>query len=351
MAWTRPTLPELVDQTQQDFVSRLGLSGSVLRRSMVYVLSRVFAGLAHMLYGYLAFLARQLFPDLSEDEYLLRQGRPYIGGLLEAEFSTGDVVITGVNGTVIPEDTVLLRSDGVRYLTDAEATIASGEAVVEVTAEIAAADGDCDAGTVLTFESPIDDVDAEATVDTGGLVDGSDEEDIENYRIRFMERLSRPPQGGSDADYKAWAKEVSGVTRVWVYRHELGVGSVTIRFMRDDDVDPIPSAGEVTSVQEYIDDETRKPVTATVYVVAPVAVPLDLEIELTPDTTATRAAVIAELEDMLTREAEPGGTVTLSSVRTAIGIAAGVTDYELDLAADVTHTTGQICTLGDITWL
>ena len=70
------------------------------------------------------------------------------------------------------------------------------------------------------------------------------------------------------------------------------------------------------------------------------------------DTVAQRAAVTAELEDLLSRTASPGGTVLLSSLLTAIGSTPGVTDYTVTVpSADVTHTANQLATLSTITWI
>ncbi|MGH9349377.1 MAG: baseplate J/gp47 family protein, partial [Vicinamibacterales bacterium] len=169
-------------------------------------------------------------------------------------------------------------------------------------------------------------------------------------RIRLLDRMRQPPHGGAAADYAMWAKDVAGVTRAWVYPLELGAGTVTVRFVRDDDAGGIiPDAGEVAAVQTYINE--RRPVTAAVTVVAPVAVPLAFTIEITPDTSAIRAAVQAELEDLLERDAEPGGTILLSQIKVAIGAAAGVDDFVVTVpAGNVAHSTGQIATMGTITW-
>jgi uncharacterized phage protein gp47/JayE len=147
-----------------------------------------------------------------------------------------------------------------------------------------------------------------------------------------------------------WALEVPGVTRAWCYPQELGAGTVTVRFVRDDDVSLIPDAGEVTAVQDYIN--ARRPVTADVSVVAPIAVAVDLSIDVVPDTTEVRAAVEAELKDLIQREGAPGTTLLLSHIREAISIAAGEFNYTMSTpSADITHTTGQIPVLGTITWL
>ncbi len=349
MAFERPTLLELVDRIQQDFISRLGLTAALLRRAMVTILARVMAGAAHMLHGHLEFLSKQLFPDTSEDEFFLRQAELFGFSQNPATFATGSVDITGDDGSVVESGSVLQRSDGTRYETDADATIAAGIATVAITAVEAGADGTLTDGDTLTFESPATGVDAAGTATANQ--DGSDQETIAELRVRFLEYLQSPPQGGSESDYIAWAKQVTGVTRVWVRPVQLGAGTVVVYFMRDDDAGSgIPSVGEVTEVQDYVD--ALRPVTAALTVFAPTSVPLDLELEITPDTVELRAAVEAEVADMLQREAEPGPlTLPLSKIRTAIGITPGLEDYVLtDPVADVAYDTGELATMGTITW-
>lgn len=349
MAFVRPTLTEISDRVRADFVSRLALSGAVLRRSMVYVLSAVIAGAAHMLHGHLEYLAAQLFADTAEGQFLARLASLFGLTRTVAAFATGPIQFTGVNGTVVPIGSVLVRADGATYETDAEVTIAAGVAAATVTAVVAAEDGNTDAAVELTLESPIAGIDSAVPVQTGGLTGGADEESDEGLRTRLVARMQDPPNGGSSADYVAWQKEVAGVTRAWVYPAELGVGTVVTRFVRDGETPIIPSAGEVATVQAYLD--TKRPVTAVVTVLAPVAVPLDFTIALTPDTSATRAAAEAELTALLA-DGIPGATTLLSQINVAVGAAEGVTDFAVTVpAADVVHATGELATLGVITWV
>ncbi|AGC43249.1 phage FluMu protein gp47 [Myxococcus stipitatus DSM 14675] len=352
MAFSRPTLPQLVERIHQDFVSRLPLPGAVLRRSVVSALSRALAGAAHMLHGHIAYLAKQLFPDLSDRESLLRQAALYGYSLGEAKFAQGFVVAIGSIGATIPAGTALRRADGVQYETLEEATIdGSGSATIEVRAALASEAGNTDAGAGLVFESPVADVDAVAPVDVGGLVGGANEEDIEGLRVRLLARLRNPPQGGARGDYIVWALAVPGVTRVWVYPMELGAGTVTVRFVRDGDANLIPSVGEVAEVQAYIND--RRPVTSNVTVAAPIAKAWPFTISLLPDSSSGRVAVEAEIRDLFQRLGEPGGTVSLSDVRTAVGTGArsvGATYTMSSPSADLTHATGELPVLGVVTW-
>lgn len=349
MPFQRPTLNEIIERTFSDITSRLNLKGALLRRSVVGVLARVLAGASHMLHGHLDWIAKQAIPDTA-DEWLPRWAG--IWGVIrkDAEYASGEVTFTGtVDGTTVPTGTVLRRSDDIEYETTDDATLAGGTATAPVQAVLAGSAGNADPGTTLTIINPIANVNSDAAVAVGGIVNGSDAESDDSLRARLLSRIQQPPHGGADFDYETWALEVPGVTRVWVYPLHLGAGTVGITFVRDGDTPIIPDSGEVQAVQDYIDE--RRPVTAEAIVFAPTAVPLDFEIEVTPPTAAVKAAVEAELKDFIAREAEPGGTLYLSRINEAISIAEGEFDHVLILpAADVVYATGELAVMGTITW-
>jgi uncharacterized phage protein gp47/JayE len=351
MAFNRPSLKDLITRTTADLVSRLELVGVVLRRAFVRELAKVWAGLVHSVHGHLEYLSRQILVNTADGAGLDAHGADYKLPRKAATFAAGEYTFTGTNGTNIPAGTVVQRSDGSEYTVDANAAIAGGTATADVTAVVAGDAGNADAGVVMNLAQPIVGVDSSGTVAAGGLTGGTDTESDDDYRARIIERKSNTPQGGAAHDYVQWAQEIAGVTRVWVYPLEDGPGTVTVRFVRDNDSGSIiPDAGEVTAVQDHIDD--LKPVTADVTVEAPTAVALNFTIEITPDTTEVRAAVEASLRDMILRDSEPGGTILLSHIREAISVAAGEHDYALTApVANVTHTTSQLCVFGAITWV
>lgn len=323
---------------------------------MADVLASVWAGVVHLAHGHLEWIADQLFADTAEDFYVERLAAIYNLTKTPAAFATGDLVCTGTNGTLIPTGTIFVRDDGATYeLTGLGGVIVGGTATVEITATAAGDDGNLDAGETLELESPISGLDSTATVDTGGLTGGTDEETIEELRARLLLRLREPPAGGSDQDYEQWSLAVAGVTRAWVYRHENGLGTVVVRFVRDNDVTIFPSAGEVATVQTALD--ALRPTTAEVTAEAPIQLDVDFTIELDPDSTDLRTEVEASLEDLLLREGEPGdgvarGTILLSQIRTAIGVAIGDGDYTLTVpAADVVPAVGELPVVGTITWV
>lgn len=356
MPFVRPDLPTLIDRAAADIESRLPGADARLRRSNLNVLARVHAGATHGLYGFLEWLARQILPDTADDEFLDRHAAIWLrDGRLPAEYAKGPLTITGTNGATLPAGTLWKRSDGAIYVTDAEATVVGSTANVTVTAELAGQAGNTAAGSTLNIDSPEDGINAAATVAVGGLVGGADLEINDSLRARVLERIQQTPQGGARHDYITWAKEVPGVTRAWCFPLEMGDGTVTVRFVRDNDANLIPDAGEVAAVQAYIDE--RKPVGMQAFAVAPVAVPQVFEIRAVPATAAVKAAIEASLRDLLLREAEPEGgdgegIILLSHQREAISLAAGEMDHQLvSPTADIEPAIGQMVTFGGITWV
>jgi uncharacterized phage protein gp47/JayE len=349
MPFSRPTLEQLIARTSTDISSRLGI-GPLLARSTLGVLARVLAGASHQLYGYLDWIARQVMPDTAELEHLERWSSIWGIQRKAASFALGNITFTGTNGTVIPAGTRLQRGDGAQFDTTADATIASGTATAAVTAVLAGAAGNTAAAIGLTLVSPISGVTSAATVAAGGLTAGADTESDNSLRARLLDRIRQAPHGGAAFDYVKWALEVAGVTRAWSYASYLGPGTVGVAIVTDDAVGgPIPSPTVVAAVQAYI--EERRPVTAQVTVFAPVAKPLNLTIALTPNSAAVKDAVEAELVDLLKRDAVPGGTILLSRIREAVSIAAGESDNTVtNPTANFTCATGELATLGTITW-
>lgn len=350
MSFSRPALSEIIQRVRNDVLSRLA-ADDVLRRADAEVYARVMGGVAHGLYGFIEWLSNQVIYDTAEVEYLERWCSIWGITRKAAAAATGSVTFTVQAGAVIPSGTILQALDGVQYQTTTDAIVAAPTANAPVIAVDAAAAGNRAAGQSLSLASPI--VGVQSTATAGLLSGGSDIESDDALRARLLSRIETPPHGGASADYTTWALEVSGVTRAWVYPQELGIGTVTVRFVRDNDGSGaaiIPDSTEVATVQSYID--ARRPVTANVTVVAPTAVPLNFSIQgLTPNNATVQAAVQSELQDLLLREATPGGTILLSHIRAAISAAAGETDYVLlTPVANVTNTTGNMSTMGTITW-
>jgi uncharacterized phage protein gp47/JayE len=354
MPFDRPTLAELIDRTREDLKTRLSLNVAVKRRRAADAVANTTAGAVHGLYGNLDFLSLQLFAATAEGEFLLRRASVYKVTPIAATFAEGIMRFTGTNGSAIPMGTLLVRDDQLEYEVLTGGVIAGGVFDTDVRATTAGEDGNLDDLETVETKVALPGVNSTVTVVTA-VSGGNDEEDIEELRIRFIEELRNPPAGGRDSDYVKWAKLVAGVTRVWVYRHENGLGTVVVRFVRDNDTPSIiPDAGEIAAVQTSIDE--RRPTTAEVTVLAPVDVPLLYTLEIDPDTPENRTAVEQSLDDLHVRDAEAGdgvgrGTILLSQVQTSIGNSGTITNFTVTApAADTVPALGDLLTRGTVTW-
>ncbi len=349
MPFDRPTLATLVSRAQADIESRLQGTDAALRRSLAGVLARMDAGLVHGLYGYLEWIALQVMPDTAELEHLERWASIWGVGRKAASAATGVVTCAGTAGAVLPLGTLFQRADGTQYAATADVPFAGSAAGVPVRAATAGSAGNMDAGGTLQLVSPVQGVTAQGTA-AAGLTGGADEETDAAFRTRLLARIRNAPHGGDASDYETWALEVSGVTRAWCSPREMGAGTVTVRFMMDATyADGIPTADDVARVKAHID--ANRPVTAEVFVAAPVPMPLDAHAVITPDTPAVRIAVEASWRAAIIRDAVPGGSIFVSRLREALSVAAGEYDNAL-LAptADVVVATGQIVVPGTLTW-
>lgn len=350
--FTRPTVLELIDRLQADVNARIPSADARLPNSVLDGLAKSLAGELHLMYGFLTFIAQQTMVDTSRLTWLSRHAS--IWGIVRrpASFAGGNVTFTGSDGVVIPKDTIVQRQDGVQFVIGVDTAIGvSGTVDVAVSALLPGSMGNTDPLTQASLVTPVVGVDTAGAVASSGISGGSEPESDEDLLERLLLRIQQPPHGGIANDYRQWALEVPGVTRVWVYPNEMGVGTVTVRFVKDGKLDTIvPDALEVAEVQAVM--ELRRPVTAQVFVVAPNLVPLDFSLNVHPDTPAVRAAVEVELADLLIRDASPGVTIFLSRVHGAIDVATGEIQHTIFAPTDnFSFSGGDMPVLGTVTWV
>lgn len=349
MSFNRPSLSELIERARADIAARLPGADASLRHSVLDVLARTHAGATAGLYSYLDTVARQILPDTAEGEYLSRHAGIWGVRRKPAIAAAGTLTLTGINAAPIAAGTELQRSDGTRYRTTAAAVIAAGTAVVTFEAAEAGLAGSIDVAAQLTFTSPVPGVNALAAVASITAV-GADEEADDALLARLLDRIQRPPQGGTANDYVQWALAQPGVTRAWSWGNWMGAGTVGLTFVMDGRVNILPEAADVAAVQSALD--LLRPVTAELFVFAPVAQAIDFTIRALPDTPAARTAITAELADFFAREAEPGGTIWLSRIGEAISLAEGEFRHVIEApGGDVTVSAGRLPVLGTVSFV
>jgi uncharacterized phage protein gp47/JayE len=363
MPWTTPSLEDVRKQNRDYVAAKLG-SGTILANSLARILADANAGLAYLCLLFIGWLARQFLPDTAERDWLLRHADIWLGGAKAATFAEGTATATGIAGTPLPEGSRLVGA--VEYETTEEVTVGVDPTPVDIRALDAGAAGNLEAGTVLSFSSPPSGLDATGIVVT--LTGGADAESVDDLRGRVLDRIRKPPMGGDADDYAAWALEVPGVTRAWCSPLEMGIGTVTVRFMMDDlratgvpTTSGFPNSGDIAAVQAHLD--AKRPVAVKdFFVVAPIAEPVGFTISsLDGDDAATRAALEASVAKMVADRARPAyaengvaqaaQTIHREWVSAAILEAAGVVSFELTMVDHVMPTNGHMGVMGTATYV
>lgn len=214
-------------------------------------------------------------------------------------------------------------------------------------------------GSQLTLSSPVAGIDNTAIVQYGEVSGGTDIESDADLRVRVIDRYANPVSLFNVAAIKAKAREVPGVTRVWVEEITPYIGAVTIYFTRDNETNIIPSAADVNNVKAKILEIKPAHVDEDeVIVSAPTAVPVDFTfMSLSPNTASMQAAIRASLE-VLFEEGTTVGSDLLevayeSAIYQTVDVENGdlVTSFALSApSGDISISDGEIPTLGTITF-
>lgn len=340
------------------------LPGSALAppNSRMRVLSDSNASLAQLDLLYLKWLSQQLLPDSCDEDWLQRHANIWLGGAKAATYAQGTVTLTGLVGVTVPIYTrILAPLSGVEYETQTNFTLGTGPTVVAAVALTAGKAGNAAPGTAFQLSTAIANVDgAVAVVKMEG---GTDAEAKEDLRSRVLFRIQKPPMGGDADDYVAWAKEFPGVTRAWASPQEQGVGTMTVRVMMDDlraGNSGLPNADDLADVQAHLD--ARRPVTVKdFFIEKPIFEPVNFTISnLDADTSATRAAITANVAAMIKDKAapafavngvaQPAQTIFAAWVSEAILQTPGVTEFDLTMSDHVMPYPGNMALLGSITF-
>lgn len=322
------------------------------------VTAKVLALLAREIDLRLGVLFRQIFVSTASPAWVFRHAFEYGIPSRASGRAGGTVTVTALATGTFPAGLAFQRDDGALFLTSAAAVAVPGPVSLIVLADVAGLAGNTAGGATLTLisQSPVAIAGGLATV-VGGLGGGSAAEDVEALRQRVLQRKRNPPQGGSAPDWERWAKEVSGVARVFVDSFSNTDRRVWIAVTFADRVNGIPNAGDVAAVQAHLNDPNLRPITARVTVVAPVAAPVAVTATgVEPLTAQVIAAINAELaalfaERMLVAKPNRPFVLPRAWISEAISLATGEDRHTLTVpATDLTFTTsGQLPVLGTVT--
>lgn len=361
MPWSTPTLKEVRGLVRDNVRASLPGADASVPNSVLRVLGDAQGGLCHLTLQYIDWLALQLLPDTAETVWLDRHAFIWLvnadgsTGRKVATPSTGTAFFTGpVGGAVVPQATQLFYATGsTQFETLAQAIVTDQPTPIPIRALDGGAVGNLDAGTPLGFvNAPPPLIDGTVTVEE--LHGGTDQETDNELRARVLERIRQPPMGGDAEDYVHWSLMVAGVTRAWCYPLEMGIGTVTVRFMCDDlravENDGFPLQEDVLAVTQFLDQ--MRPVTVKdFFVVAPLRFPINFKIiNLVTDDEATRANIEQAVDAMFMERVKPGQEIYRSWISEAISQAPGVDHFDLEYENTEMPSNGYMPIVGTISY-
>jgi uncharacterized phage protein gp47/JayE len=370
MPYTRPTLAVLQAGVASDIAASLNGADALLRFSNLNVTAKAQAGLANLHYGYLDWIAKQAVPFTCTDEFLVGWAALKNVYKKPAISASGSVTFNGINGTLIPAGSGIVRGDGIAGTSTADVVVTGGIAIVSMTINpdltgLTGAFGNTAIGVAMTLSKSIDGVQAGGVVSVP-LTGGADIESDDTFRSRMLFAYQNAPQGGSKTDYEAWAKNVPGVTRAWCSPNSYGAGTVIVYVMFDvsnaanngfpqglngvatGEPRAVAATGDQLTVANYI--LPLQPVTPVVYVVSPVAAAVNFTISGIP--AAKQTSVKAAIASVFFNTANAtGGSTPIAFIWSAIASVAGVSDFVITSpAADIANAAGTLPSVGLITY-
>lgn len=359
---TLPTVAQIRDQIISDIEGKIGQTVPVLPRAFFRVLATALAGVLALLYRFGAWIYDQIFPQTADSEALGRIGTQY-GIIRKASVSAVlTATATGTNGTTIPAGT-LWTYNGAVYQQTADADIAAGSATITIEALTSGDAGNIANGQIIKIGTPQAGV-VESSAIASTVTLGEDQEAIEDYRRRIIQRLQQRPQGGAAADYVGWALEVPGIVKAFAYR--TAPGDVTVYPMAALSGARVPDAPKLAEVQAYLSDDHRRPLCANVYAAALTERTFTMTVTtLQPDTSEMRAAVesawsahlLGRFPRQYSDEANPTDYISKAALYgEAVAAGALLIDFSLYIngsgVAISSHqlTSSELAKLGAVTW-
>lgn len=290
------TVEEIYRELAADFLTRTGVaaggSGDLAAR---------FYAVAAQLYS-LSIQAdwtrRQCFPQSAQGEQLDHHAQLRGLSRRQAAKATGTVRFyvdeQRTFETQVPEGTVCMSADGIRFATTRAGSVAAGGSQIDLPVEAVepGAAGNVPAGSVVFLAVPP--VGVTACANLAPFSNGQDTEDDEALRTRVMETFRRLANGANKVFYEQQAMAFDGVAAVTVLPRSRGVGTVDVVIAAQGGM---PDEALVDAVQAHF-DQVRE-IAVDVQVLAPQQVQVDVSVALTVEEGYSFEAVAQAAREAL----------------------------------------------------
>ena len=227
--FTTKTIKEIYDAFIAKYTilrTKNGDNSPILSKAAIKSLGYAIAGVCGELWQLSVWIYKQCFPQTCGLAAL-----KFWGNLIGVDYKNGEtanlsVKLTDVNAQNLPAGVIYKElNSGLIFKTASQVATVEGEITATVICTSPGSVGNLPAGTVLNIANPIDGIPSTAIV-TAVTIEGTADEELEEYRKRVLYKFHNKSQSGSPLDYYTWTMEVSGIVDALPY--VLEEGTVTI---------------------------------------------------------------------------------------------------------------------------
>ena len=292
-----------------------------------------------------------IFAQTATHDYLILRAAEFGVTLNIGINAIGQATFTGIDGTVIPAGTIIQTVAGLQYTTDLVATIASGTAIVDITAISVGSAYNVPANIITGLPVQINGVTSVTNINS--LVTGTDTETDTAFLKRFLAYVHTPATSGNEADYIQWAQEVAGIGATDVFKLWNGAGTIKICAI---DINSQPLTTELlTALSTYI--ESKRPIGPLITYETATALPINISVKIVLANGYTDAqiqtAVIIAVTSYLASIAFNQTAVSYAKIGSLILDIPGVADYSSLLintgTVNIAIPSEQVALIGTLT--
>ncbi len=215
-SFKKPTIQEIYNTIINDYKTRTNAKVPILRRALIKCFAYAIAGIVSLIWNFAEWQYLQIFIETCDFEALKRWGN-----LVDVNYRLGakavlKIKLENASKMEIPAGTTWKNlNNGLIYKSlttiNIDPTKIPTDIFLNVESSTGGEIGNLLNDSKLNLINPVAGLSETAIVYSTEIA-GTEDEDIEDYRIRVLNRYKRKPQGGSAIDYYNWATEVAGIT-------------------------------------------------------------------------------------------------------------------------------------------
>lgn len=237
-----------------------------------------------------------MFLDDNTGYYLEKRANEYGVYRKNGTKAIGKVKFTGIEGTIIPKGSLVSTSSNLLFETIEQAVISLGTTAVttNIIAQDIGSKYNVIENTIISIPVKINGI--ASVTNESQILSGTDAETDEELLNRTIIQIQNPATSGNATHYKLWSLEVDGIGDAKVFPLWDGNGTVKVMPITSDRRSP-----GTTIINNVIDNiELNRPIGATVTVVAPEEVSINVNAKITLNSNYTLDKVIEEYKNKFT---------------------------------------------------